>query len=165
MMLDIGCGEKVRPGYHGVDMRPLPGVFLCRADEILTIVEPGSVAAIYSRHMIEHLTFAAVTRTLAVWHTALAPGGTVELITPDLEYHARQLLVDPEEPSAFNRTITNRQHALRSLFGWQRDDDWDLHHSGFTEATLRRELTRAGFHGVRRVLGLPPWHLHMTGVA
>ncbi len=162
MKLDIGCGERPRAGYVGVDIRPLAGVrYVCRAWELIETLRGERIEEIYSRHMLEHLAFHDARRTLAVWHRVLLPGGMVRVIVPDLAFHARQVL-DPDRPSEFNPDFPNLRHALAGLYGWQRHEE-DLHRSGWTEATLRQALEAAGFREVERVYEMAAWHLEMRG--
>ena len=163
LMLDIGCGDTLRDGYLGVDVRPLPHVgIVCAAWEIGQHVAAGTVARIYSRHMLEHLPAARAAQALAAWRTALQPGGALEILVPDLTYHARQLLDEPDAPSAWNPRHSNRQHAIRSLYGWQAAE-WDLHRWGYTAETLTAALQTAGFRQITRVPD-EPWHLHLTAI-
>jgi len=160
MKFDIGCGLHSRAGYTGVDIRPLPGVeIVCAAWEIAQHVAPGSVEMIYSRHMIEHLTFAEGRQSLKAWHAVLQLGGEVEILVPDLEYHARQLMAAPESRSTFNNRITNHAHAVAGFYGWQTHEH-DVHRSGYTERSLRAALFAAGFAEVCRIPD-DPWHLHV----
>ncbi|HHT49394.1 MAG TPA: methyltransferase domain-containing protein [Firmicutes bacterium] len=93
--LEFGCGEKLREGYIGVDIRPLPNVkYVCNAWEIVDYVQPESVDAIYSRHFLEHLTYAQLEMTLYSWRRILKPNGTLHIIVPDINYHMRQILYD-----------------------------------------------------------------------
>jgi len=165
MKLDIGCGDHPRAGYTGVDCRALPGVeIVCPAWDILSHVAEGSVEAIYSRHMLEHLTYRDGQRTMRAWRRALQPGGEAEIIVPDLDYHLRQLVgAPPEGPCPANSRWTNRQHGLAGLYGWQRHAH-DVHQSGYTEYLLRNNLQAAGFAAVSR-LPAQPWHLHVIARA
>ena len=160
MRLDIGCGEHPREGYIGVDMRALAGVeIVCNAWEILKYVPAHSIEAIYSRHMLEHLTRRQGEQALKAWRAALIPGGCLEILVPDIEFHVRQLN-EPGLPSIFNRGISNIEHAHRGFFGWGRGP-WDLHKTAFTEVYLRHQLVIAGFQRIKRVPD-NPWHLHVT---
>jgi predicted SAM-dependent methyltransferase len=169
MRLDVGCGPKVRPGHVGVDVRALPGVgIVCDAWELDARLAPHSVESIYCRHFFEHLTFAQGRRTLQGFHRVLRPGGELQVIVPDLRYHMRQYLeAKPSTRSDANAKWSARQHALASLFGWQRDGErelWDVHKAGYDQATLTEALIAAGFGRVRR-LPEQPWHLSVTAVA
>ncbi len=166
LRLDFGCGEAVRPGFLGVDIRPNPGVsFVCNAWEIADRVGPGSVVEIYSRHFLEHLTFPQAHMTVRAWAEILAPDGRLVLLVPDIRYHIGQFLEgDPGKPAEANADWTVRQHAVAGFWGWQRQADtrlWDVHKSGYDEDSLRDLLLEHGFGNVRRVED-DPWHLHVT---
>jgi 2-polyprenyl-3-methyl-5-hydroxy-6-metoxy-1,4-benzoquinol methylase/predicted SAM-dependent methyltransferase len=167
LRLDFGCGEaKPKPGYAGVDVRPLPGIrYICNAWEITEHVAPGSVSAIYSRHFLEHLTFAQADKTLEAWKTVLRPAGTLQIIVPDMTYHIRQFLEpDRQARSETNPEWTVRQHALAGFWGWQRGDThdlWDVHKSGYDQVLLEESLRRHGFRNIAR-LEDHPWNLNIT---
>lgn len=169
MRLDVGCGPRLRPGHVGVDVRALPGVgIVCDAWELDERLPPHSVESIYCRHFFEHLTFAQGRRTLQAFHRVLRPGGELQVIVPDMRYHMRQYLdARPSTRSDANAKWSARQHALASLFGWQRDGErelWDVHKAGYDQATLTEALAAAGFGRVRR-LPEQPWHLSVTAIA
>jgi predicted SAM-dependent methyltransferase/glycosyltransferase involved in cell wall biosynthesis len=164
--LDIGCGGKPRAGFTGVDVRPLPGVgVVCNAWELDRHVPPASVSAIYGRHFFEHLTYAQGRAALLAFHKVLRPDGELHLIVPDILYHARQLLhPNPHAPSEHSARWTHREHAIGSLWGWQRGESnelWDVHKAGYDEELLGKTLREAGFTRIRR---LPdrPWNLSLT---
>ena len=163
--LDLGCGERgPKPGFAGVDIRPLPGV--AHVGDMFALdgfFLPSSVAEIHSRHAFEHLDFAQGERALECWARVLAPGGRLHLIVPDLRFHIAQYLdPNPEGPSPANPEWTQRVHACAGFWGWQRDggSTWDLHKSGYDFQTMRALLLRHGFVDVVRVDD-DPWHLNV----
>lgn len=159
MKLNIGCGDGRREGFVGVDIRA--GVdIVCAAWEVLDHVSPGSVEEIYSRHMIEHLTREEARRALLVWREALCGGGRLEILAPDLAYHCRQIIDEPDEPSAFRPSISGMEHALCSIYGWQQHEH-DLHRWGYTHDTLTALLQECGFINIRAV-SEDPWHIHLV---
>jgi len=167
--LDVGCGSRVRAGYIGVDVRPLPGVaIVCDAWEIDGDVALHTVQEVYSRHFFEHLTFAQGQRTLAAFHRILRAGGTLRIIVPDLLYHIAQFAhKNTDMPSEANARWSVRQHALAGFWGWQRDGEsayWDVHKSGYDAAMLAQALARAGFADIER-LPDKPWNLSMRAIA
>ena len=167
--LDVGCGARVRAGYVGVDVRPLPGVaVVCKAWAIVRHVAAHGAEEVYSRHFFEHLTFAEGRRTLAAFRRVLRPGGTLGIVVPDLRYHLAQLMQrNADAPSEANARWSAREHALAGFWGWQRDADgtyWDVHKSGYDAAMLGQALARAGFADIAR---LPDkrWNLSMRAIA
>lgn len=167
LRLNVGCGDTRIPGFVGIDVRPSRG-----ADYVLPAwddspFQPGSVAEIYSRHMLEHLNPGDARRTLTTWRRLLAPGGLLRLIVPDLEFHARQLL--GQQVSWTRDPAENLAHALAGFYGW-RDarrggDAEDAHRWGYTWPTLLALLAEIGFVEIRRATSgtdTEPWHLHVT---
>jgi predicted SAM-dependent methyltransferase len=166
LRLDFGCGSiQPKHGYVGVDIRPLPGIrYICNAWEICDLVAAESVLSIYSRHFFEHLTFAQAHLTLCAWMTILRPGGTIQMIIPDLAYHIAQFLApNRKAPSEANPNWTLQQHAIGSFWGWQCDgatETWDVHKSGYDFDLLDESLQKHGFRNVRRVYD-NPWNLNV----
>jgi SAM-dependent methyltransferase len=162
--LNIGAADKRRPGFLSVDIRADSGADIISTAWELTGVPDGCVDEIYSRHMLEHLDPNDARRTLAKWLTVLRPGGRLNLIVPDLEFHARQLL-----GAAKSHFPDQMQHALASIYGWRDERHGgsreDVHRWGYTCQTLIAELKQAGFVGMTRLLSdvpdTEPWHLNL----
>ena len=163
MRLNIGAGRVRRAGYLSVDVRPEAQPDILSAAWDLRTLADGSVGEIYSRHMIEHLDPNDARRTLARWAELLGPGGVLNVIAPDLEFHARQLL-----GTATSKFPSQWDHAMAGFYGWREEsrggDREDAHRWGYTESSLAHVLTEAGFERVVRLLSGPdsePWHLNM----
>jgi predicted SAM-dependent methyltransferase len=148
--LEIGCGEHPRPGYVHCDVRPLAGVdHVCPAWDVP--VAAGSVAEIYSRHMLEHLRLPDAQRTVRHWFALLRLGGCVDLCVPDLARHLEQLNTPGDSPHVWpGKIVSNRMHAMAGLYGWQEHPD-DVHRWAYTFETLGELLLEAGFDDVTRV--------------
>lgn len=99
-VLDLGCGmggfvkllrEQGIDGY-GVDSDPqciaearthqLPVVEADVVDYLRTL-EPASLDAIFSAHMVEHMPYAVVLETIQLAYRALKPNGRLLLVTPN----------------------------------------------------------------------------------
>lgn len=162
MKLEFGCGEsQPKPGFVGVDIRPAPHVnFVCNAWEISDKVSPGSVSEIFSRHFFEHLTFLQAAKTLDVWLEVLAPGGSMQMIVPNMTYHISQWM-DPmraEKLVPGKSGLTLEQHAVRGFWGHQREGFekvWDIHKSGYDWPLLKCALAEHGFVNVRQLDDMP----------
>ncbi len=171
MNLDIGCGKNVRPGYIGVDADHDSAATYHTAVTHLTREHPdwvGKIDKIYSRHMLEHLSYPRAKRALAQMKAVLKPGGELDVWVPDIVYHGRQLQPDMADlPAAFNSKYTNREHAIRSLAGWQRQGQrFDIHKSQWDDRLLHNALARAGFENIRRDhMDNEPWSLRMRAQA
>lgn len=153
----IGCGEDRREGYYGCDLRALPTVdIVCKAWEISRHVKDA--AEIYARHMLEHLTLAEVQCTLDNWFSALAIGGKICIIVPNLEYHIKQWNKAIWDSEALINTQSDARYGFAGFYGWQRECDprvsnynttyWDVHKSGYGIKNLEYLLKKAGFSHV-----------------
>jgi predicted SAM-dependent methyltransferase len=147
--LDIGCGERPRTGYIGCDVRLLPAVQIVAPAWSIPF-PPNSVETIFSRQMIEHLTLKEAIRTLRHWHVILRPGGQLDLNTPDLERTVEQLGLPGDSPYLKHHHISNTEHAMNSLFGWQ-SNTYDTHRWAYTYATLAQTLSACGFLRIERI--------------
>jgi len=167
--LNIGCGESRRRGYIGVDARPDKGTDVVAPAWDLSHWPAAGIDEIYCRHTLEHLNPGDARHTLLAWRDALRPGGLVNLIVPDLIFHARQIL--GEVTSWDDDPDRNFEHAIKSLYGWRAEcrggDGEDAHRWGYTEASLTELLHETGFveiHRVRHGEDSEPWHLNMKCV-
>lgn len=158
MFIEVGGGDEAsrrRPGWKQQDVRPLPGVdFCCDCWDIDKHVGEGSVDGIYSRHVFEHMTFHHGGLTLDAWRRVLKPGGEVEIVLPNLSFHVSQLFLKRDlEGTIEPRTRAWseerwKEHAIGSIFGWQRESDkslWDVHKSGYDCEMLERAFAGRGF--------------------
>jgi Methyltransferase domain len=106
----------------------------------------GSVAALYSSHMIEHLDRGEARAFLTEVRRVLSPGGVVRIAAPDLSLLVRDygLTGDADEFVAGTHMGLNRPAGLR---GWAR---WTMvgprHHLWMYDGgSLTRLLTQVGF--------------------
>ena len=137
LKLELGGGEtpaKKGEGFLNVDLRPRLEVdHVCAAWDLTANFGIDSVSYLYSRHMVEHLTYSELNKALEDWQAVLCPGGVLELVVPNQTYHLLQLLsVKFDDPEYL--------HGLAGFHGWQRcgrdGNYWDVHKSSFTCAHL-----------------------------
>ena len=56
ILLDVGCGKNVQPGYIGMDKRKLPGVDIVHdIENIPWPFEDGIVSLVLMSHIVEHI--------------------------------------------------------------------------------------------------------------
>jgi predicted SAM-dependent methyltransferase len=163
MKLHIGCGDRKRDGYVNIDTRETAATDMVADAWNLAAFADGTVAEVYSRHMLEHLHPGDARRTVQEWHRVLAGDGVLHLIVPDLIFHCRQLL--GEVQSGFK---DQRQHAFASIYGWRSasfgGERFDVHLWGYDEPAITELLRGCGFARVERVRAGPdsePWHLNV----
>ncbi len=136
--LNLGCGAYPADGYINVDVREIDGVVDVMADLGHLPFEPGSVAEIFSSHVLEHFPEQEMTRRLLpYWVSLLRPDGVFRAIVPDAEAMLRSW---GEGRLSFDdlRTVT---------FGGQ-EYDGDFHFTMFTADSLAALLRRAGLDDV-----------------
>jgi SAM-dependent methyltransferase len=107
MRVNLGCGNSFfdQAGWINLDYES-QSVSVVEADLANTIPLPDAVADfIYSSHLIEHLRPDQVRSFLLECFRILKPGGTLRIVTPDLENIARQYLAN----------IENKKYALAEL--------------------------------------------------
>lgn len=149
--LNLGCGDKLLPGYVNVDfaasrkgcapdlladLRALP-FGGDHADEILAV------------HVIEHFYPWEAEALLRHWRDILRPGGRLVLECPNILSAARALLADPGR--AARAQGKDGQRAMWPLYG---DPSWRdplmCHRWGYTPETLAELLTACGLRAVRQ---------------
>ena len=154
--LYVGCGEDSREGYIGCDIRNLPNVsIVCKAWEVSQYCE--DVKEVYSRHMLEHLTLPQVEVTLKDWYKALAIGGKVQIIVPNIDAHIEQWKRAVWNEETWNEKLSDARYAFAGFWGWQRESYtleniqdantfyWDVHKSGYNKEFLTFLFSRIGY--------------------
>ena len=117
----------------------------------LSIIEDGSIDALYSSHNIEHVWAFEVPPVLKEFRRVLKPDGFAMVLCPDVQsvaqaiaegYLDKPLYVSPAGP------IT----ALDILYGFhsaiEKGNHFMAHKTAFTTETLASHLLRAGFAGI-----------------
>jgi predicted SAM-dependent methyltransferase len=149
--INVGAGPTRLNGWINTDVT-------FRAPHHLNLTRPwpvadGEVDFIYADNVIEHFPLSLGRDVLRHAWSALATGGILRLVTPDVGRTARAYLDDPE--------LTQRHMDRHRSAGYQIDHAVDVlrvifiesgHHTGylFDEEALTEELHIAGFPVVRR---------------
>lgn len=172
VVLHVGCGPRGNditlhpqfraPEWHEVRLDIDPSV---DPDIVGTIVDmrgvpSASVHAVWSSHNIEHVYAHEVPTVLREFFRVLRPGGFVRIATPDLQAVAERIVQGLlDEP--FYRTPLGPIAALDIVYGHSdsiaTEQVYMAHRTGYTERSLARKLSAAGFAQVeieRRSMGL-----------
>jgi hypothetical protein len=81
LRLNLGCGNRRREGFYGVDQVELPHVdIVADLNEPLSLLPDDSVEEIYTRHTLEHV--AALLPLMGELHRVVRPGGRIEIVVP-----------------------------------------------------------------------------------
>ncbi len=149
--LNLGCGDKILPGYINVDVvdsrRGFKPDVICDLHR-LTPFEDASVDEILSVHVIEHFWRWEVLDVLREWVRVLKPGGAMILECPNLLAAAAELLEDPEGRSGPG---PEGQRTMWVLYGdpaWK--DPYMIHRWAYTPASLADLMREAGLVNVRQ---------------
>lgn len=148
--LNLGCGDKILPGYLNVDVAPAragqtPDV-ICDirklhpfpdrcADEVLAV------------HVVEHIWRWEVVEVLREWTRVLKPGGRMILECPNLLSACASVLEHPEQTGPG----PEGQRGMWVLYGdpaWR--DPLMCHRWGYTPQSLAAVMMEAGLVNVRQ---------------
>jgi hypothetical protein len=147
--LNLGCGDKILPGYVNVDVVPSrngtrPDV-LCDLRK-LSAFATGVADEILSVHVVEHFWRWEVEAILAEWVRVLKPGGRLVIECPNLAAACEALLADPD--------VGPGPEGNRSMWVLYGDPAWRdplmCHCWGYTPQTLARLLHGTGLVDVRQ---------------
>jgi len=149
--LNLGCGDKILPGYINVDVvesrRGLKPDVLCDLHK-LTPFDDNSVDEILSVHVVEHFWRWEVLGVLREWTRVLKPGGLMVLECPNLLTAASELLENPEARAGPG---PEGQRTMWVFYGdpaWK--DPYMVHRWAYTPASLRDLMSEAGLVNVRQ---------------
>jgi len=148
---NLGCGDKILPGYINVDTVSQRG--LKKPDLIADIrdlkdIKTSVADEILSVHVIEHFYYWEVASLLTNWKRILKPGGKIILECPNLLYACQMLLENPSKASSPDK---NGQMSMWTLYGDPSyKDSLMCHKWGYTPDSLIREVKSAGFIDVKQ---------------
>lgn len=161
MRLHLGCANKRKNGWINIDIRQTSVTDVVAPIQQLPY-DDQSVDAIYCRHTLEHLAPQDAAAAVVEWARVLRDGGQLQVIVPNLVYHARQIIRGRDR---------DLRRALNSIYG-HRDpsrggDVEDAHRWGYVRSSLQQLLEERGFIDVRAAdsgSDLHPKHLNLLAV-
>jgi SAM-dependent methyltransferase len=151
MKLNLGCGDKILPGYVNVDvaesragMRP---DVLCDLHR-LTPFENNLADEILSVHVVEHFWRWEVVDVLREWIRVLKPGGQMILECPNLKAACEAFLADPALRAGPG------PEGQRTMWVFYGDPSWRdplmVHRWGYTPASLAALMSEVGLVNIRQ---------------
>jgi SAM-dependent methyltransferase len=151
LRLNLGCGDKILPGYVNVDVAESragrkPDV-LCDLHR-LTPFADASADEILSVHVVEHFWRWEVLDVLREWVRVLKPGGLMVLECPNLISACEAFLADPERMSGPGNEGQRTMWVFYGDPAWQ--DPLMVHRWGYTPQSLARLMQEAGLVNVRQ---------------
>lgn len=151
MKLNLGCGDKILPGYVNVDVvesrRGLKPDVICDLHK-LTPFEDNSADEILSVHVVEHFWRWEVADVLKEWVRVLRPGGKMIVECPNLLSACREFLANPDMASGPG---PEGQRTMWVFYGdpaWK--DPYMIHRWGYTPLSLARLMAEAGLAKLRQ---------------
>ena len=149
MRLNLGCGDKILPGYVNVDvvasragMKP---DVICDLHDLAPF-EDACADEILSVHVVEHFWRWEIRDVLREWVRVLKPGGRMIVECPNLASACRTFLENPEQ---YAREDQNGQRTMWVFYG---DPKWKdplmIHRWGYTPESLRALLEEVGLADV-----------------
>ena len=149
--LNLGCGDKILPGYINVDIAESRGNFkpdvLCDLHR-LTPFTDNTVEEVLSVHVVEHFWRWEVVDVLREWVRVLKPGGKMILECPNLLSACKELLRNPDAASGPG---AEGQRTMWVFYGdpaWQ--DPLMIHRWGYTPRSLAQVMSEAGLVNIRQ---------------
>jgi SAM-dependent methyltransferase len=151
LRLNLGCGDKILPGYVNVDVVEAragmkPDV-VCDLHDLAPF-EDASADEILSVHVVEHFWRWEIRDVLREWLRVLKPGGRMIVECPNILSAAQGLLESPVEAARED------QAGQRTMWVFYGDPKWKdplmIHRWGYTPESLRALLAEAGLREVRQ---------------
>jgi SAM-dependent methyltransferase len=151
MRLNLGCGDKILPGYVNVDVVEAragmkPDV-ICDLHD-LGPFETATADEILSVHVVEHFWRWEVRDVLREWVRVLKPGGRMIVECPNIKSACETFLQNPEQ---FSREDQDGQRTMWVFYG---DPKWKdplmIHRWGYTPESLKALLAEVGLSDVRQ---------------
>jgi predicted SAM-dependent methyltransferase len=144
LRLDLGSGASPIPSWINVDLVGHKPDLAWDLSMPLPLAD-GSVEAIFSEHLLEHLPLATALDLIRECYRLLAPGGTLRVGVPDAGAYLRaydgddQSFIETARPGRPTRLL-----AVREVF------QEHGHRSAYDFQTLALFFETSGFRGVER---------------
>ncbi len=149
--LNLGCGDKILPGYVNVDVvesraGKSPDV-LCDLHD-LSCFKNDHADEIMAIHVVEHFWRWEIEDILREWLRVLKPGGTMILECPNLLSACEALLAEPETRSRADKAGQKSMWVFYGDPGWK--DPLMIHRWGYTPYSLGQLMQTIGLVNVRQ---------------
>ncbi len=148
--LNLGCGDKILPGYLNVDIAvSRKGLKPDLISDLKKLSLPDGYAdEILSVHVIEHFYYWEIKEVLREWIRVLKPGGKLVLECPNLQSAAEAFLADPK------KTALPGREGQKTMWVFYGDPAWKdplmCHKWGYTPGSLKKLLHGMGLTDIKR---------------
>jgi len=149
--LNLGCGNKILPGYVNVDVAPAragarPDVICDLRD--LSEFDDDSADEILSVHVVEHFWQWEVDELLREWVRVLKPGARMVIECPNLKAACEAFLNDPDQRAGPGQRSETTMWVFYGDPAWK--DPLMCHRWGYTPESLGESMKRAGLTAVHQ---------------
>lgn len=142
-----GAGEGYRdgriPGFLTVDLRDAQGTDVLSDVSDLSLFADESVQEIYASNVLEHFPHTDTVMVLSEWCRVLKPGGKAYISVPDFDACVRLYQKHGMVPWVMYLIWGDQAHPL------------NYHYVNFNFGSLAREVVKAGFSDIKRLMQLP----------
>ncbi len=155
MKLCLGAGDKAKPGYVTVDIRPFPSVDIVSDVRTLSLQE-NAYEEILAFDLIEHLSCVEAKQLLRHCYEWLGTNGILILHTTNMQFCASRLCEGDD------------REALRWIFGTFGEGETDYpegyHKWSYSKHSLTDVLTAIGFQVLITDIDCKGYGLRVTAV-
>ena len=149
--LNLGCGDKILPGFVNVDVVEAragksPDVICDLRD--LSVFPDDHADEVMAVHVVEHFWRWEVEDILREWVRVLKPGGRMVLECPNLKSACEAFLANPDMASQSGKA------GQRSMWVFYGDPQWKdplmVHRWGYTPQSLAALMQAVGLEDARQ---------------
>lgn len=150
MKLNLGCGDKVRPGWTNIDTQDFGQEIV--SDLRRLPLDDGVAIQADAIHVIEHFNVWEGPALLAEWCRVLKPAGVLRVEFP--EWGKLMGIIETSDPNAKD----TRHFLYGALYGdYVRRDPYMTHRWCYRSADVAEMMADAGFALV--VISAPAYHV------
>jgi SAM-dependent methyltransferase len=151
LKLNLGCGDKILPGYVNVDIaqsrkHAKPDV-VCDLRRLIPFAD-NTADEVLSVHVVEHFWRWEAVAVLREWVRVLKPGGKMVLECPNLLSACQELIRNPDLASGPGA------EGRRTMWVFYGDPAWKdplmVHRWGYTPRSLADVMSEAGLVNIRQ---------------
>ncbi|XVU28140.1 class I SAM-dependent methyltransferase [Actinoplanes sp. CA-054009] len=150
VLVSIGSGRTVQPGWIGIDLKHGDRVFRCDLRKPLPLAD-ASVDGILAEHVVEHFGPDDLPHMLAELCRVLKPSAPLRIVCPDAQIVAGLLTGEDSTRANAQLEFDTRVHG------------WDPGHELMRWRTANRLTYQFGQHQVLLTADTTAWLLHEAG--
>lgn len=157
--LELGSGEKPRPGYEHLDFRPgLPHLEYVHDLNKPLPFDEGTFDEVFADNVLEHFPWIRALTILKDWIRVLKPGGVIGVVVPDLAHIINGYIHGTGQSAISPRRKPHAEKGLGSwgskactvikIFGGQ-DNEGNYHYAAYDAELITTLFQKAGLKNVK----------------